>query len=114
MNGQEFYVTETDGDYWYGYAPSLGMWGYVNGSYLTQKTGGSETYTNQGNYTAKVDSGYLALRSAAATDSSNEIGKINTGDKVEVIDKGSGEFWWVYVPSLGQYGFVNSKYLVES
>ena len=62
-------------------------------------------------YYASVDSGYLALRTAKVFDSSNEIGRIYTGEKVEVITKESGDYWWVYVPCLGKCGYTNKNYL---
>lgn len=37
--------------------------------------------------TVKVDKGYLALRSEKAYDKNNEIGQLNTGDTVELIEK---------------------------
>ena len=61
-------------------------------------------------YTVKVDTGYLALRTAPAYDYSNEIGKLYTGDKVSVQEKG-GTYWWVYSPKYDRSGYVNSNYL---
>ena len=43
--------------------------------------------------------------------SSNEIGKIANGQEVDLIDASLGSYWYVYVPALGQYGYVNSDYL---
>lgn len=104
----------TSGTYWYVYAPSLGQWGYVNRNYLIPG-GNRNADVNRGNgkwvYTAKVESGYLALRTAKAFDYSNEIGRIYTGERVEVITKESGTYWYVYVPSLGLCGYTNKNYL---
>lgn len=106
--------TRSDGTYWYVYAPSLGLCGYVNKNYLISG-GNSRSNGNSGSekwvYTAKVESGYLALRTAKAFDYANEIGRIYTGEKVEVITKETGTYWYVYVPSLGLCGYTNKNYL---
>ena len=39
---------------------------------------------NSGLWTVKVEKGYLALRNQAAYNDSNEIGRLNTGDMVQV------------------------------
>ena len=62
-------------------------------------------------YTVTVARGYLALRNAKAFDSANEIGKIANGQEVDVIDFSTGTYWYVYVPDLDAYGYVNSEYL---
>ena len=58
-------------------------------------------------YSVKVDSGYLALRTAKAYDSANEIGRLWTGDNVEVFDRTDPQYWYVYAPTLNSYGYVN-------
>ena len=63
------------------------------------------------NYTVTVASGYLALRSAKAYDSSNEIGELYTGDVVTVQDSSDSTYWFVYSAKLGKSGYVNCKYL---
>ena len=65
-------------------------------------------------YTVKVDSGYLALRTAKAFDYNNEIGKLYTGEVVQAVDVSDSQYWWVYAPGLGKYGYVNRDYLVGS
>ena len=63
-------------------------------------------------YTVKVDTGYLALRTAPAYDYSNEIGELYTGDTVTVSGAcGNGQYWWVYSPKHGKSGYVNADYL---
>ena len=57
--------------------------------------------------TVRVQSGYLALRTAKAFDSSNEIGALYTGDTVEVKDTSDSTYWYVYSPKLGNSGYVN-------
>lgn len=112
-NGDYVYAIRSDGEYWYVYSPSLGSYGYTNANYLTTSAGGGSSSKSSGysTYYASVSKGYLALRNAQAYDSSNEIGKISNGEKVEVVDSSTGTYWYVYVPSLGQYGYVNSNYL---
>lgn len=94
----------SDATYWYVYAPKLGKSGYVNKDYLV----GSNPVNMK---TVKVSKGYLALRTAKAYDSSNEIGKLYSGDYVQVCDSGDAAYWYVYAPKLGLYGYVNKDYL---
>ena len=93
----------SDSTYWYVYAPKLGQYGYVNCNYLISTTGSS--------WTVRVDSGYLALRTAKAFDASNEIGELYTGDTVWLYDASDSTYWYVYSPKYGVYGFVNKDYL---
>lgn len=93
----------SDYTYWYVYAPGLGQYGYVNSNYLISTTGSS--------WTVRVDSGYLALRTAKAFDASNEIGELYTGDTVWLYDASDSTYWYVYSPKYGVYGFVNKDYL---
>ena len=64
-------------------------------------------------YSVKVDDGYLALRNAKAFDYSNEIGKLYTGEIVQVMDTSDPTYWYVYAQSLGKYGYVNRNYLIS-
>lgn len=100
----------TNGDeseYRYVYSPTLHKHGYVNGDYIDYRGSydGSVMY-------ARVESGYLALRNAKAFKKSNEIGKLNTGDTVIILDDSDSEYWTVYAPSLFKTGYVNRNYLV--
>ena len=61
--------------------------------------------------TVKVDKGYLALRSEKAYYQNNEIGQLNTGDTVELIEKEDSTYWYVFVPKLGKEGYVDKNYL---
>ncbi len=112
-NGESVWAMETNGTYWYVYSPSLGMYGYTNSGYLTTSKASSTQSTSSylGVYYANVASGYLALRNDTAFDAANEIGQIANGAEVDVIDMSAGQYWYVYVPSLGQTGYVNSAYL---
>ena len=109
-NGDYVQAIRTNETYWYVYSPSLGAYGYTNSEYLVSSTS-SAASSYRDVYYANVASGYLALRDAQAYDSSNEIGKIANGQEVIVIDSSSGTYWYVYVPALNDYGYVNSEYL---
>ena len=93
----------SDSTYWYVYSPKYDTNGYVNCNYLVG--GAIETRT------VRVDSGYLALRTAKAYDDRNEIGEMYTGETVQVISKDSGDYWYVYSTKLGKYGYANKNYL---
>ena len=109
-SGDTVEVTDTsDATYWYVYVASLNKAGYVNKDYLK-----AVDTSNAGNWTVKVAKGYLALRSAKAYDSSNEIGKLYTGDTVQVTDSSDATYWYVYAPSLNKSGYVNKDYLYNN
>lgn len=95
------------GDYWYVYSTKLKKTGFVNKNYLKGKTANTKQTSIR---TVRVKSGYLALRKAMAFNSKNEIGKLYTGNKVQVI-KSYGSYTYVYAPTLGKYGYVNSSYI---
>ena len=63
-------------------------------------------------YQVGVSKGYLALRSAMAYDSSNEIGELYSGDTVEVTEYTTSDYWYVYSPKLNRSGYVNNDYLI--
>ena len=98
---------------------SIGMyivqvWGLtaIQTAALTSSATSSPQVSSGSNvYYASVSSGYLALRNAMAYDVTNEIGKIANGQEVDVVDSSTGTYWYVYVPALNQYGYVNSNYL---
>lgn len=62
-------------------------------------------------YTVTVASGYLALRTEKAYRDANEIGRLNTGDIVQIADSSDSTYWKVYSERLGKYGYVNKNYL---
>ena len=107
----------SDATYWYVYSYKNGLYGYVDSRYLIRESSSDHNYTTGSSYssyskkTVHVDSGYLALRTAKAYDDSNIIGKLNTGDTVDVIDSSDSGYWWVYSPKLGMNGYVNKDYL---
>ena len=100
----------SDSTYWYVYSSKLGKSGYVNSSYLVALGGGS--YSGGSSYTVSVSKGYLALRTAKAYDSKNEIGELYSGDTVQVQDTSDSTYWYVYSPKLNKSGYVNCNYLV--
>ena len=103
--GDTVQILETsDPQYWYVYSPKYDLNGFVNKDYLS----GGTAYSAK---TVSVAKGYLALRSAKSYDTSNEIGQLNTGDTVQVIDSGDSIYWYVYSPKLSNYGYVNKDYL---
>ena len=59
-------------------------------------------------------SGWLALRNAKAYDDKNEIGKLYTGDTVDVTDSSGSTYWYVYASRLKKSGYVNRRYLANS
>ncbi len=61
-------------------------------------------------YNAAAETGYLALRSEKSSDASNIIGELYYGDEIYVIDT-SDVYWYVYAPSLGMYGYSDSRYI---
>lgn len=95
------------GDYWYVYSAKLNKYGYVNNNYLYYSG-----ITGDTDYTVSVATGYLALRTEKAYDYRNEIGKLYTGDTVEVIDSSDSGYWYVYSCKLDKYGYVNKDYLI--
>ena len=112
-NGEEVGITNTwSGNYVWVYSYTLGKWGYVNGDYLTSSYYVPTPQPQNSSYrTVYGVDYYLALRSAPAYDPSNEIGKIYNGQTVEITGGWSGEYVWVYAPTLGMSGYVNGDYL---
>lgn len=109
-SGDTVEVTEyTTSDYWYVYSPKLNRSGYVNNDYLYFLS--SQPTSSSGSYTVSVAKGYLALRSAKAYDSSNEIGQLYSGDTVTVSDSSDPQYWYVYSSKLNLSGYVNKDYL---
>ena len=102
----------SDATYWYVYSPKYGKYGYVNKNYLYYSGGSSSSSSAGPNYTVSVSKGYLALRTAMAYDSSNEIGELYSGDTVQYISYGNDTYWYVYSPKHGKYGYVNRNYLI--
>ena len=90
------------------YSEKYGCMGYVNCNYLDYMYPTEDYY---GQYTVRVNKGYLALRTRPAYDDSNEIGELYTGDVVIVKDMSQGQYWWVYSPKHQREGYVNKDYL---
>lgn len=104
--GDTVEVTDSsDPTYWYVYSPKHGKSGYVNKNYLVSNSSSGQTRT------VSVSKGYLALRTAKAYDSRNEIGELYTGDTVQLIDTSDATYWYVYSPKYNKNGYVNKNYL---
>ena len=97
----------SDGQYWWVYSPKYNRCGYVDKDYLTTAP------SPYGDYTVKVDKGYLALRTAPGYDDNNIIGELYTGDVVTVEEKRAGKYWWVYSPKFNREGYVDADFLVK-
>lgn len=80
----------------------------------THFIGAGSAPSNYTLYYAKVNSGFLAIRSEKAFSDANIIGKMYTGDAVYVLDTSTGKYWHCYSPTNGVYGYVDSGYLVTS
>ena len=104
--GDTVQVTDSsDPTYWYVYSPKHGKSGYVNKNYLVSNSSSGQTRT------VSVSKGYLALRTAKAYDSRNEIGELYTGDTVQLIDTSDATYWYIYSPKYNKNGYVNKNYL---
>ena len=77
--------------------------GYVDGTYLKSNSGKIKTVR-------KVKH-FLALRTAAAYDDDNIIGKMYNGDEVRVNGNKKGSYVWVYSFDLERSGYVNKNKL---
>lgn len=100
-----------DATYWYAYVPRLDKSGYLDKNYI--QIAENATASND-SWTVKVKKGYLALRSTAAYNDSNEIGRLNTGDVVLVKDSSDSTYWYVYAPGLDKSGYVDNRYIYNS
>lgn len=96
--------------YWYVYSPKYDTFGYVNNDYLNAINSSSGYYYDS-QWTVSVSTGYLALRTDKAYNSSNEIGQLYTGDTVQILDTSDAQYWYVYSPKYDLNGFVNKDYL---
>ena len=110
-NGDTVTVEDaSDPTYWWVYSPKYNTRGYVNCQYLIGSGAAAPVSTSFWR-TVSVATGYLALRNAKAYDSRNEIGRLYSGDSVEVLDSSDPTYWWVYSPKHGTRGYVNRDYL---
>ena len=89
-----------------------GKWMFIMLIVLTAWFNGGSIGKTADCYMVKVESGYLALRNDTAYDYRNEIGKLYTGDMVDVYFQGTGDYWFVYSSKLDKSGFVNKNYLI--
>ena len=112
-------LATTNTGYWQVYVPYLRSNGYVYAQYLVDVPGTAQVTSgavpvNGTTMQVKVATGYLALRTAKAYDSANEIGKLYTGDTVQVTDTSDSTYWYVYSSKLNKSGYVNKNYLVAT
>ena len=61
--------------------------------------------------TVSVSDGYLALRKGTTFDAANEIGKLYSGDTVQIQQGANGSYVWVYSPKYDTFGWVNAGFL---
>ena len=101
-NGQKVKITGSwKGKYVKVYSYTRKKSGYVDGTYLKSNSGTIKTVR-------KVKH-FLALRTAAAYDDDNIIGKMYNGDEVRVIGNKKGNYVWVYSFDLERSGYVNKN-----
>ncbi len=128
-------IQKTNGSFWYVYSYSLDQYGYVVASYLTAEDPKAKEEVKEpeepaekeepkeaekpvsdptayDSYTVTGTNEYLPVRLEGNL-SAAEVGRIHNGDSVNVIDSSGGAYWYVYVPSLGQYGYVLGEYLTK-
>ncbi len=86
----------------------------INAQELEQVAGGNDGST-QASWQWVTVTGtkhYLAIRNAAAYDSSNEIGKLYNGTKIQIRpDVRNGAYVWAYASNLNLEGWVNANYV---
>ena len=83
---------------------------------------GNDKFPIGTSYATKVQTGYLALRNAAAYDDKNIIGRLCNDSRVQIKGGMIGNYIYVQVTYSapgdwhtdceGNYGFVDSRYLV--
>ena len=101
-NGQKVKITGSwKGKYVKVYSYTRKKSGYVDGTYLTRDSGKIKKVR-------KVKH-FLALRTAAAYNDKNIIGKMYNGDEVRVIGNKKGNYVWVYSFDLERSGYVNKN-----
>ena len=110
-------LAKPSGSYWYVYSDTARNYGYVQAACLSLDMEeeriigvGSAPDVRTMLYYVDSNDGFLSLR-AEPTIYSTELGRIKTGEEVWVIDTLDSPFWYVYAPTLGQYGYVHSDYL---
>lgn len=119
---------DSDGKKWYQVKLNDDSLGYVSGDYITTNGQNGEFVTNisqpneitipetifergEATVTLQDPNSHLNVRLSANTSSSdNIIGKLNHGDKVEIVGK-SEDANWVIIKYNGEKRFVSAKYL---
>lgn len=74
--------------------------------------GGCQYDKNRQWYTVDYKNGFLPMRKTPMNDDSNVVAKLRSGTTVAFAQgKRYGNFWFVYAPSNGMFGYVDSTYL---
>ena len=106
-NGDRVGLASTDsGSDWYVYSYDDGCYGYVKKQYLTDS---QQAVTEPEDYYVDTPD-YLVLRAEPSV-TAQELTRLDNREKVTVLAKPTGEFWYVYVAQNEQYGYVSSLYL---
>ena len=100
-----------EGNYWY-VSTAIGD-GYVNKNYLVPVSNSDASSDSWNTLKVAGTKNYLALRSSRSSDSSNEIGKLHNNDTAILIRFDDSQYWLIYAPSVGKFGYVNKNYLVN-
>lgn len=111
-------LEKTNDKYWYVFDYNSAERGYVRTAYLTDslsKVVGlykePKDKTVIGDFYVKGVKNYLPIYSKPKT-GGDVRGKLNNGDKVGLIQKTNGSYW--YVSGGGVYGWVSAKYLIQT
>lgn len=111
-------LEKTNDSYWYVFDYNSAERGYVRTAYLTDSKSKvvypykePEDKTVIGEYYVTGVQKYLPIY-AKPRINSDLRGKLYNGDKVGLIEKTTGSFW--YVGGNGAYGWVSAKYLTET
>ena len=86
----------------------------INLDELGQVTGGVTSSPGTWKWaTVSGTKNYLAIRNAAGYESSNEIGRLYNGTKIQIRpDVRNGAYVWAYASSINKEGWVNASYVV--
>lgn len=85
----------------------------MNAQELEQVNGGASASAGTWKWvTVSGTKNYLAIRTAPAYDSKNEIGKVYNGTRIQIrTDIKSGAYVWAYASSINKEGWVNASYV---
>lgn len=84
----------------------------MNFEMMEKVNGGCEYEKSREWYTVQARNGFLPMRKTPVNDDRNVVAKLRSGDTVAfTYGKRYGSFWFVYAPSNGMFGYVDSNYL---